>query len=284
LSAPTLAELRARVFKHSPPPDRPDAPPSPEVGSWLARRVGRPSAIYGTWLAIRLGLTANQVTAFALLASLAGAATMATGTRAGFIAGVLLAHAAFWLDHVDGQVARWRRTARLGGIYFDFMMHHAANLALGFGLGFGLAIRTGSPGWSAAGMLVGAGWLFLGLHNDCLYKAIFARLDQERGAVLVRLQHGPSRSARRPSRWLGRVSWLLQKSCESPVILLTLTGIGLAAVASETIWGAAWVAYVSAMAALAPGLAVARAARCVVLDTPAVEYDRRFGADVPPAA
>ena len=139
---PTLAELRGRVQK-----DR-----HREIGNWLARRVARPSAVYGTWLAVRLGASAHQVT----LLALAGQRRRrrwrsATGTRRGFVAGVALAHLAFWLDHVDGQVARWRGTASLDGVYFDYLMHHAASLGLGFALGYGLAARTGDVRWAAAG-------------------------------------------------------------------------------------------------------------------------------------
>ena len=86
---------------------------------------------------------------------------IATGTRAGFVAGVALAHLAFWLDHVDGQVARWRGTASLDGVYFDYLMHHAANLGLGFGLGYGLAARTGDLRWAAAGFAIALGWAVL---------------------------------------------------------------------------------------------------------------------------
>src|SRR5215469_6588036 len=60
---PTLAELRAEAQKAR----------HREIGNWLARRVGRPTAIYGTWLAVRLGLSANQVTAAAWLTSMAAA-------------------------------------------------------------------------------------------------------------------------------------------------------------------------------------------------------------------
>lgn len=71
---PTLSELRGRVFKHSAIPDSQFLVPgsqsrfrNQEVGNWLARRVGRPSAVYGTWLAVRLGVSAHQVTLAALV-------------------------------------------------------------------------------------------------------------------------------------------------------------------------------------------------------------------------
>ena len=76
---------------------------------------------------------------------MAAAVGIGWGTRGMFVAGVALAHLAFWLDHVDGQVARWRGTVSLDGVYLDYLMHHAANLALGFALGYGLASRLGRP-------------------------------------------------------------------------------------------------------------------------------------------
>src|SRR5438874_2038788 len=100
-SSPTIAELRltAQKGRHR------------EIGNWLARRAARPSAIYGTWLAVRLGLSAHQVTLAALAASLCGVLAIGAGSRASFVLGVLLLHLGFWLDHVDGQVARWRGTS-----------------------------------------------------------------------------------------------------------------------------------------------------------------------------
>jgi len=166
---PSLDALRARVHK-----DR-----HREIGNWLARRVGRPSAVYGTWLAVRLGLSAHQVTLAALTTSIGSALAIGTGTRLGFIVGVGLAHLAFWLDHVDGQVARWRGSSSLDGVYFDYLMHHVVALTQGFALGYGLAMRMGDLRWSLAGFAIALGWSFLILHNDCRYKAAFQRLKRE---------------------------------------------------------------------------------------------------------
>ncbi len=66
---------------------------------------------------------------------------------------------------------RWRGTACLSGVYFDYLMHHASTLSLGFALGFALAVRNGQVGWTIAGFVVAVGWHFLSLQNDCRYKA-----------------------------------------------------------------------------------------------------------------
>src|SRR4051812_50127322 len=98
IDRPSLAELRSRVFKHS-------GTGRPEVGNWLARRVGRPSAVYGTWAATRAGASAHAITLAALVANLAGAAAIGLGSRWGFVAGGETLGGAYGLRPVDGRGA-----------------------------------------------------------------------------------------------------------------------------------------------------------------------------------
>ncbi|MGC8641690.1 MAG: CDP-alcohol phosphatidyltransferase family protein [Isosphaeraceae bacterium] len=265
---PTLAELREVVQKQR----------HREIGNWLARRIARPTAVYGTWMAVRLGLSANQVTLASLGASLAGASAIGSGSRLGFVAGTALLHLGFWLDHVDGQVARWRRTASLGGVYLDYLMHHLVNLALGYALGFGLAIRSGSPLWSVAGFAIAAGWGLLSLHNDCRYKAFFQRLKSVSGSYRVEGGSGgrPALPAPWPRSGLGMFTWPAYKLCEPHAVLLSVTGLAVIAVLNASFWMICWQVAVLGMALLAPLLASARIARAVTRGTVEAEFDRWF--------
>ncbi len=265
---PSLTELRGRVQK----------PRHREIGNWLACHVARPSAVYGTWLAVRLGLSAHQVTLMALASNLGAALAIASGSPTGFVIGVALLHLAFWLDHVDGQVARWRGTSSLGGVYFDYLMHHAANLSLGFALGFGLALQTGELRWTVAGFLIAAGWTFLNLHNDCRYKSFFQRLKQESKTFRVDGGSGgrPEPPAPWPRRGRGVLTWPAYKACEPHVVLIALTLLAIPAGFQRPAWLWLWKATVLSMALLAPLLAVGRAARAILRDTPGNEFDRWF--------
>ena len=265
---PTLAELRGRVQKGR----------HREIGNWLARRVARPSAVYGCWLAVRLGLSAHQVTAAAWLISLAAAVAIGTGERWMFVIGVALAHLAFWLDHVDGQVARWRGTASLDGVYLDYLMHHAANLALGFALGYGLAARSGDPRWTIAGFAIGTGWALLSLHNDCRYKAFFQRLKSATGSFRVESGAGgrPQPPAAWPRRGLAAITWPAYKACEPHVVLLELTVMAALAIAFPAIWLNLWRGGVLAFAVVAPVLASARIIRSVRRRAVEEEFARWF--------
>jgi hypothetical protein len=252
-AAPSLDELRNRVQKGR----------HREVGNWLARYIARPTAVYGCWLAVRLGLSANQVTLAALVSSVASAIAIGSGDRLGFITGVLLAHLAFWLDHVDGQVARWNGSASLDGVYFDYLMHHVANLCLGFALGFGLALRTTDPSWTIAGFAIALGWTSLNLHNDCRYKAFFQRLKSTSDGYIVRGGAGgrPAPPTPWPRHGSGAVTWPAYKFCEPHTVLATLTIFALIAAIQPPTWLLAWTSYVRFMALLAPLLATARIAR-----------------------
>ncbi len=266
--SPRLDELRARSHKGR----------HREVGNWLARRVARPSAIYGTWLAVRLGLSAHQITAAAFTASMLSAGALGLGSRESFVAGVILAHLAFWLDHVDGQVARWRSTASLDGVYLDYLMHHAAGLATGFALGYGLSARSGDPRWSIAGLAIGAGWTLLNLHNDCRYKAFFQRLKAAAGSFRVEGGSGgcPQPPAPWPRRFPGILTWPAYKACEPHVVLLGLTALAAIAIAAPRIWLMSWQIAVLTMAALAPLLALARIARSALRGAAESEFARWF--------
>ena len=265
---PTLEELRTRVHKGR----------HREIGNWLARRVARPSAVYGCWLAIRLGVSAHQVTAAAWVSSMAAAIAIGSGSRSMFVLGVLLTHLAFWLDHVDGQVARWRQTASLDGVYLDYLMHHAANLTLGFALGYGLSARSGDIRWTIAGFAIGAGWTMLSLHNDCRYKAFFQRLKAS--TVSYRVDGGsggrPQPPARWPRRGLASITWPAFKACEPHIVLLGLTALAVVAVAAPRTWLILWKAGLLVMAFLAPLLAIARLTRSVQRASVEYEFSRWF--------
>ena len=265
---PTLSELRVRAHKGR----------HREIGNWLARRVARPSAIYGCWLAVRLGLSANQVTLASWLSSLAAAMAIGTGSRPMFVLGVAMAHLAFWLDHVDGQVARWRKTASLDGVYLDYLMHHSANLTLGFALGYGLAARSGDARWSIAGFAIGAGWTMLGLHNDCRYKAFFQRLKADSGIYRVRGGSGgrPQPPPPWPRHGLAAIAWPAYKACEPHVVLLGLTAMAFLAVGFPSAWLTAWRTSVIVFATVTPMLVVARIARSMGRGAVELEFDRWF--------
>ena len=166
----------------------------------------------------------------------------------------------------------------LDGVYLDYLMHHAANLALGFALGYGLAARSGDPRWAIAGFAIAAGWALLGLHNDCRYKAFFQRLKA--ATASYRVDGGSGGRPRPPAPWprrgLAALTWPAYKACEPHVVLIGLTGLAVVAIAAPAFWLTLWRGSVLAMAVLAPLLAIARIARAARRGAVEDEFSRWF--------
>ncbi|HWT23329.1 MAG TPA: CDP-alcohol phosphatidyltransferase family protein, partial [Solirubrobacteraceae bacterium] len=90
----------------------------------------------------RRGWTPNQMTTVSMVIGTVAAAAFALGTRPGMVAGAILLQAAFTIDCVDGQLARYTRTFSKLGAWLDSVFDRGkeyvvfAGLALGATRGF----------------------------------------------------------------------------------------------------------------------------------------------------
>jgi hypothetical protein len=200
-------------------------PDAQRLGTWTARRWGRPAALRVTRVVAPLGMRAHQATAAAALAALAAVVLLGVGTAWSWLAAAGLLHLWYVLDHVDGQLARLGRTASLDGTMLDYAMHHSWNVLVPFAAGFGLARANDNLLWC----LVGAAWawgaLLVGLRHDVRYKAFIQRLKLVHGELRV-IGGGGGRPepAALPTGGLRRgLNWLAQKWLEQHVVLLCLS-------------------------------------------------------------
>jgi hypothetical protein len=191
------------------------------------------------------------------------------GTIGSWIAGAALLQLWYLLDHVDGQLARLRRTDSLDGTQLDYLMHHAVNVLLPLSIGFGLARNAwlGAGGasdeaaigatlpagsiWHALGTLSALGLLLAGLRHDARYKAFFRRLKRVRGKLLVTGSGGarPTPATAPPRRPARLAAWIARKVCETHVVMNTLSVI---AVSQWLLGDAALIAARVYLAVLAP--------------------------------
>ena len=136
---------------------------------WTGRYMRRVS-IHVTRLVIRTPLSANAVTGIMVLVGLMAALLIAVGGLAGVIAGALAVQLYLCLDCVDGEVARWRGTTGIKGVYLDRLGHYLVEAAI-----------VAAIGVRAAGSPVEASWVILGLVG-----AIFVMIEKvETDLVLV---------------------------------------------------------------------------------------------------
>jgi len=83
----------------------------------------RKISIYFTKLLLYTSITANQVTILGTLVGIFAGVLLAYGNLYTLI-GALLLHLSFIFDLVDGEVARYRKSGSIIGIYLELLNHH----------------------------------------------------------------------------------------------------------------------------------------------------------------
>ncbi|MDQ3849889.1 MAG: CDP-alcohol phosphatidyltransferase family protein, partial [Actinomycetota bacterium] len=99
--------------------------------------------------AARRGWTPNQMTTLSMAIGVLAAAAFAAGDRAGMIAGAVLLQAAFTVDCVDGQLARYTRTFSKAGAWLDSVFDRGKEYLVYAGLAIG-AHSFGQDVWTLA--------------------------------------------------------------------------------------------------------------------------------------
>ena len=155
---PTLAELRAVAQPESTMSRR-------NAEHWLARLLLRKISLPITRELIRTPVSANQLTGLMIVVGLLAAVAAGLPGLAWAIVGFVAVQVYFLLDLCDGEVARWRRTTSVTGVYLDRVGHYLVEAALLSAYGF----RAGgqhSGGWSTLGVAAGLCALLVKAETD----------------------------------------------------------------------------------------------------------------------
>lgn len=121
-----LKDLRARIEKKE------RLTPETRFDRYFARKI----SIYITWILVHTKVSANQVTASQLVIGGLGCVFIGTGEKSFIAIGIGLLHFSYILDCVDGEIARFRGSSSLTGIFFDEASHSIFNAMLYAGLAF----------------------------------------------------------------------------------------------------------------------------------------------------
>ena len=228
------------------------------LGTWTARRWGRPIALRFTRVVAPWGCSANSATIAACIVASLACGAFCCGGLMGLTIGCLLLHVWYLLDHVDGQLARLNGTASLDGTALDYLMHHSVHLFVPQAVCFGLFRNTAATVWLFAGAAWGGGALMLGLRHDVRYKAFIQRLKLLHGELrLVGGGGGRPEPAKLPGqKWTQRLRWCVLKNYETHVVMLTISVIAAAAWTVEGLLMPALCIYVALMALPAPCVAL----------------------------
>jgi hypothetical protein len=218
-------------------------------GNWMARHITRDMALPITRLLLFTPVTANHVTTISILVILSAAFLFSSGTIPSIFWGSVLFQLWYLLDHVDGQIARYRKSASASGIFYDFVSHHIVNLSILSSLGMGVFRSTGDSFFLMAGF-VGAGSILLfHLIFESKYKTFFAVWSKAAKELKkpIGVQIHPSGPAKKknPAQFRPKsiVSYLkilysiLHKICEVHVLMNLLTLVAAVSFLNKDIQG-----------------------------------------------
>ncbi len=192
-----------------------------EVGNFMVRYFLRDAALPITWLLLHTNISANQVTTFALGTGLFGLLCLSFSAGSAFLSGMIFLQIWYLLDHVDGQIARYRKTVSLTGRFYDFLMHHFIHGLFFLPLGYYLYSMEQSLGYLSWAILLCIGVIFLNLLHDIKYKTFFERLTTLPALRIQKI----TPSASQPSRgnWQRKAFQLAHKLIEMHVLMNIFT-------------------------------------------------------------
>ena len=185
-------------------------------GNWMARHITRDMALPLTRLLLSTPVTANQISFLTMLTSVFSAFFLAGPGPKSFLVGACLWQFWYLLDHVDGQIARYRKSVAPEGLFLDFMMHHLANLILPFGVGAHLFFLTAEPLALFTGFASSVSLGMIAILNDCKAKAAVEYLTKDGRPAAA---HTPVSSSGAGRSLPKKVFSMLHKSCEGHVVM-----------------------------------------------------------------
>lgn len=158
---PTVAEIRAVC-------QPPEVRGRRNSEHWVADAYLRRLSPYLTRLLVRTPITANQVTWLMILTGIGSAAALLIpGLPGGFLAALLGQLQMLW-DCCDGEVARWRRTSSVSGVFLDRVGHYTTEGLIPIALGLRAAGFPDGTWWDSPWPLFGALLAVVILYNKSL--------------------------------------------------------------------------------------------------------------------
>jgi len=206
--------------------------PGGERGNWMVRKITRNQAIYITWLLLHTPISADGVVLLSILCALAGGFCLSLGTGATFVLGAFFLHLWYIFDHVDGQVARYRKQTNITGIFFDYIVHYIVNFTVALGLSLGCYRATSNPAFLLWGMLFAVSITMFNAISDVRAKSFITNMIREGKTVQINIERiypasAANQSATGAAAMLKRGLSLCHKICEIHVMLNVILAAAL---------------------------------------------------------
>lgn len=131
-----------------------------EEKSWW-HAVPRFISIYITWILVKTPISANFITGLSIIFGLTGLFLIGLSKSLLIIIGFMFLYIYFILDEVDGEVARYKKSTSVQGVFYDEVGHLLIHTGLFFTFGFSSYIITSEDLFLILGIL--ASFFILGI-------------------------------------------------------------------------------------------------------------------------
>lgn len=158
MTGPSLDELRAVCQPESTMSRR-------NAEHWLARLILRRWSLHATRVLIKTPVTANQLTGLMIVVGMLAALPAAASGLGWMVVALVGVLVYFMLDLCDGEVARWRKSTSITGVYLDRVGHYFVEAAMLAAYGY----RAAGQDWN--------GWATLGVAGGLLVILVKAETD-----------------------------------------------------------------------------------------------------------
>ncbi len=123
--------------------------------NWYDRNVLREFSIHITKVILHMPITANQVTASRFIIGLLASMLFLFGIwEYSIVAALLIFFFSGVLDHVDGEVARYKKQESIKGLWLDYIVHRNLPPIIIVAVGWGSYVTTGNMLYFIAGVLI----------------------------------------------------------------------------------------------------------------------------------
>lgn len=193
----------------------------------MVRHILRDAALPCTWLLLHTPITANQVTLLALLLALFSNLLLTLPNSLGFLSAMIGLQLWYYLDHVDGQIARYRKESSLTGRFFDYLMHHLIHCTFFLGLGFYTYLETRKILFLSIGIGGSFSILFFNLIHDIKAKTFLEWIWTPPGMKLIITPTETSSQNKISRSWPRKLYSFGHKLCEMHVVMNLMTSTSL---------------------------------------------------------
>lgn len=139
----------------------------------LSVRSARKVSIYFTKLLLYTNITGNQTTLLFILIGIFAGFFFTFGDALLTLVGAILLQLWFIFDHVDGEVARYRKAASITGAYLDFFSHCVVHPYFFVCVTFGIYRIFQDVTVFVFGFLASISILLVDAVDDSMYRAVF---------------------------------------------------------------------------------------------------------------